>query len=789
MTEISESLSYSQFNTKIDKKLIMRLQNRVNKMSTLEIFNKSHNEDLTPINTWYNDKNIKYAFFDIHSREFNLRFYNNQLLNPLITKKYKLIQSTDTLQNTPLYMPNYMENYYKVYEIMHLFFQNLYDKKIKCLNISKFENLGGIESIINYIERNCINYLDSSYKTFLLDNKKNKNNILDELYDHKTQLYNYDIINKDYTLYNLVYFDATYKLKYNNKYITHQESDKLTEEINILFTILPKIKKNNDLIYRRYICYDNIDFKLIIFINNFFKNIKFYRPKTCNILEQSIFIICKDYIYDRKKINIMRDNSLLLEEKINLIINNNNNHGENILDKYNNFIYNYLNYQFKYIHHGINNYKFNINVERVRQLKQNINNNFISLNFSPQNNIFSKESDINQTSNLNFTCLYEILQEKKRELNSYKRIIDSKPSFLFKKYGEESGNNDLFIIWDKLIDKLCFSKYIKYHIKNNINCEIVSNAWLKFYEILFHFKDEIFHMEELKSFHLCEAPGAFISALNHVIHTDDKLKNKIKWNWHAQSLNPKIKHKKYNFNVLGDDYNLIDKYPNNWIFGPPDDQSGDITNIEVIKYYTSLNLNINFITSDAGIEINPKMINEQEIYLHKINLSQIYLILSMLNDNGIAIFKTFLPLCENLTISLIYILNNCFDKMYLTKPETSKPSNSEIYVVCFGYHKMPIECINKIFNILKNNNYYYHTMLFNEQLLNNDFIEKYKENIISLIDRQIQSLKNDCYYYYNYYSASIFKEYTDKMKLRRKNWMKNNNLKKLDSKYKLLKKN
>ena len=73
-------------------------------------------------------------------------------------------------------------------------------------------------------------------------------------------------------------------------------------------------------------------------------------------------------------------------------------------------------------------------------------------------------------------------------------------------------------------------------VKKTCNPELMTQAWLKFHECFHVFDlgpgpDE----KEFNTVHLCEAPGAFITSLNHALvlhHTD------VVWNWVATTLNP-----------------------------------------------------------------------------------------------------------------------------------------------------------------------------------------------------------------------------------------------------------
>ena len=62
------------------------------------------------------------------------------------------------------------------------------------------------------------------------------------------------------------------------------------------------------------------------------------------------------------------------------------------------------------------------------------------------------------------------------------------------------------------------------YLREKLNIEIGTQAWTKMFEILSNF--DLIHSqsnEKWISLHLCEAPGAFISALNHFLITRSEL--------------------------------------------------------------------------------------------------------------------------------------------------------------------------------------------------------------------------------------------------------------------------
>lgn len=111
-------------------------------------------------------------------------------------------------------------------------------------------------------------------------------------------------------------------------------------------------------------------------------------------------------------------------------------------------------------------------------------------------------------------------------------------------------------------------------VRNKFGPELCTQAWCKFYEIISANEDLILEKTRFRSVHLCEAPGAFLSSLNHKIRlTYDR---PVDWKWLATSLNPY-----YEGNDLKrmiDDDRFIVKTLNNWYFGI--DNTGDISEMK-----------------------------------------------------------------------------------------------------------------------------------------------------------------------------------------------------------------
>lgn len=348
-----------------------------------------------------------------------------------------------------------------------------------------------------------------------------------------------------------------------------------------------------------------------------------------------------------------------------------------------------------------------------------------------------------------YTKLYLI----KLSLNKYKRFIDTKEQYFDNNWGIVTNDIDLY-------------RPLKNILKSKYNAESVTNAWTKIYEILVRYQlleniintsdiSDISDIAKIRSFHLCELPGSFIFSFNHYIKT--KFNNiDIEYNWQAQSLNPQNMQNITKYpSLLKDDLTLIKKFPDRWVFGD-DNNNGDITSEINIRSYQRDIVNIDIITSDCGLKMSNKDYNEQELKLSKLNFGQILAILAVLPKNKSAVLKTFIPFCETITISLLWLLYNTFNKVIITKPITSHPSSSEVYILCDGYRGVASEVISggissktidKLFVIL--NNFDCDRSIFPRCSIPEGFIDDIHKCSTYFVESQIKSIMRSLYYYDN----------------------------------------
>ncbi|KAM4721963.1 cap-specific mRNA (nucleoside-2'-O-)-methyltransferase 2 [Rhinophrynus dorsalis] len=219
-------------------------------------------------------------------------------------------------------------------------------------------------------------------------------------------------------------------------------------------------------------------------------------------------------------------------------------------------------------------------------------------------------------------------------------------------------------------------------VRRSANAELCTQAWCKFHEIIWSYPllpENAFWNNELNTIHLCEAPGAFITSLNHYLKTQNV---HCDWTWVANTLNPY--HETNDGVVMIADDRLIANTLQWWYFGP--DNTGDIMTYNYLtglQQFISNMSAVHLVTADGSFDCqgNP---GEQESLVSPLHYCEVVTCLLTLSQGGSFVLKMF-TLFEHTSVNLMYLLNCCFDQVHVIKPGTSKAGNSEVYVVCLGY--------------------------------------------------------------------------------------------------------
>ncbi|XP_034045407.1 cap-specific mRNA (nucleoside-2'-O-)-methyltransferase 2 [Thalassophryne amazonica] len=221
-------------------------------------------------------------------------------------------------------------------------------------------------------------------------------------------------------------------------------------------------------------------------------------------------------------------------------------------------------------------------------------------------------------------------------------------------------------------------------VRSAANAEICTQAWCKFYEILGNFNllpEEALQCGELNTVHLCEAPGAFITALNHFIKNSESTRY-CDWSWAANTLNP-YHEANSGSSTIADDRLIANTLPW-WFFGS--DNTGDIMiqkHLLELQVFVTNMPHVDLVTADGSIDCqeNP---DKQETLVASLHYCEVTAALLLLSLGGSFVLKMF-TLYEHSSVCLLYLLNCCFHSVSVFKPATSKAGNSEVYVVCLHY--------------------------------------------------------------------------------------------------------
>jgi cap1 methyltransferase len=190
--------------------------------------------------------------------------------------------------------------------------------------------------------------------------------------------------------------------------------------------------------------------------------------------------------------------------------------------------------------------------------------------------------------------------------------------------------------------------------------------------------------------HLAEGPGGFMEASYNYRNKIHKIKKNNNDKYYGITLKPT--------NDYIPDWNKIKK-----IFNNKDNIKIEYGNLyyinDVNNYISKFNENkANLVTADGGFDYSSNF-NGQEINSCQIIYSECIIALHVLKEKGCFVCKLFDLFSINM-VQILYIISLCFEKVFIYKPETSRPANSEKYLICL-YYKNNISNEQKIY-LLKN---------------------------------------------------------------------------------------
>lgn len=259
-------------------------------------------------------------------------------------------------------------------------------------------------------------------------------------------------------------------------------------------------------------------------------------------------------------------------------------------------------------------------------------------------------------------------QQMKAELNATKSLL----------------NNMEPIAWRRHTTWTNRAGNVMHRVRQTAAPELLTQAWCKFYQLLHDY--DLASADPLRSFHLCEAPGAFILALQHYLHSADD-RGADNWTWFANTLNPYYEGNDFKSTVTDD--RLIFATLKQWYFGQ--DQTGDVMSPEfrVERFLETRGEEtageFDLVTADGSVDCQDDPA-EQEATVAPLHAAEAAAALKLLADGGHLVLKMF-TFFERPSVCLLYLLNCAFRHVHVKKPTCSKPGNSEVYVVCTSFRK------------------------------------------------------------------------------------------------------
>tara|TARA_B100001094_G_scaffold332777_1_gene406440 strand:+ start:3422 stop:4477 length:1056 start_codon:yes stop_codon:yes gene_type:complete len=313
----------------------------------------------------------------------------------------------------------------------------------------------------------------------------------------------------------------------------------------------------------------------------------------------------------------------------------------------------------------------------------------------------------NNNNNIVFQNLYEKITKTKKKIDYYNKKWDK---------AKKEANEYEYIYTSSNPSKNVCNIY-----------PIASRSYFKILEMINKFNiDTVSNINNIIC--IAEGPGGFLQYLN------SKYKNS---NIYGVTLLSNDKQIPYWSPIIMKKKNI------KLLYGINND--GDLYKLSNIESIVNKIDKCDLITADGGIDYSLNY-NNQELLSYKLLYCEIYTALNLQKDNGVFIIKFFDILYYN-TIQLLYILYLCYEEVIIYKPDTSRFSNSEKYIICKKYTKND-DIIKLMYNNFKspNNLNIYIPLSFIKDIENCNklYIKKQIENI-ELIINNIDTNTNNNY--------------------------------------------
>lgn len=205
-----------------------------------------------------------------------------------------------------------------------------------------------------------------------------------------------------------------------------------------------------------------------------------------------------------------------------------------------------------------------------------------------------------------------------------------------------------------------------------------SRSYFKLWEILKMFEGRLLpHKSSIKSAHVCEGPGGFVECM---------------MDWTTRYL-PEVFTEMHGMTLMSKD-----RVVPCWKLGKNKmahsnvrlhtgaDHTGDVYNIANIDHFIEAiggEGTCDLVTGDGGFDVKANF-NQVESILERLLISEVYIAIRACKIGGSFVVKVFDSFTET-TMNLLWLVKQLFAEVYIVKPLTSRPANSERFVVAMGF--------------------------------------------------------------------------------------------------------
>lgn len=237
--------------------------------------------------------------------------------------------------------------------------------------------------------------------------------------------------------------------------------------------------------------------------------------------------------------------------------------------------------------------------------------------------------------------------------------------------------------WDEAKRKVNEFEYVysssKKHFKIS-NKKTISRAYFKLWEVLRDFHHKIFcnATNKYTTCHIAEGPGGFIECLldykaryglnvtkifGITLLLQSQTENRVPfWKISKEDCDTHNIYLNKRHSNVGDLYKL--KCINNFV--------------DKVGYHS-----IDLVTGDGGFDFSLEYCKQEENFC-RLFLSEIFTALLLQKRRGSFVVKVFDMFTKD-TACLISLLHSFYSELYIVKPFTSRPANSEKYLVCVNF--------------------------------------------------------------------------------------------------------